>query len=288
MSSNDKCTKCALKMSWIGLWDSLLLALFKGVIGLVTRSHALMASALYSFHDVISGAAVLVGLNVSVREPDDEHPYGHGNAEYIVSAFTSILIIGATIFLMVESSKIIFSGRHVTVHWAALGAALLSAIMNEAIYRYNTCAASQINSPAMLTHAKHHRADAISSLAVAIAIVMNRMGLLWADPLVAVFEAVHLIVLSVEILYHGGSGLMDKAIAESDVSLIREVAGSVNHVKAIQNIKTRQIGRNIWVDLYVHLSASKTVSESHEISERIREGLMRRMKHLGRINVIYV
>jgi len=95
MPGNDKCVKCASRLSWIGIWDSAFLALFKGVIGILTGSRALTASALYSLHDVISGVAVLIGLKIATRPADREHPYGYGNAEYIVCVFTSILILGS-------------------------------------------------------------------------------------------------------------------------------------------------------------------------------------------------
>ena len=100
MPGNDKCVKCASRLSWIGIWDSAFLALFKGVIGILTGSRALTASALYSLHDVISGVAVLIGLKIATRPADKKYPYGYGNAEYIVCVFTSILILGATVFLL--------------------------------------------------------------------------------------------------------------------------------------------------------------------------------------------
>ncbi len=288
MIENQKCVRCAATASWIGLWDSLLLALFKGVIGTLTHSRALMASALYSIHDVISGAAVIIGLKIAARPADEEHPYGHGNAEHIVSTLTSILILAATIFIMADSIKIISRAQHTPPHWAALCAAVISVLANEIIYRYNMCSVRHLNSPALLTHAKHHRADAISSAAVAIAILAGKMGFLWADPMVAIFEAVHLTILSGQILYHGGSGLMDRSIKESDIASIRKALSEMREVKKIKDIKTRQIGRNVWADVYVTLVPNKTVAEAHEISCRIRRSLKGLMKRLETVNVIYV
>ncbi|MHC4763419.1 MAG: cation diffusion facilitator family transporter, partial [Planctomycetota bacterium] len=117
MSDKDKCSKCASRLSWIGIWDSAFLALFKGVIGILTGSRALTASALYSLHDVISSVAVLIGLKVATRPADKEHPYGYGNAEYIVCVFTSILILAATVFLLGDSIRVIFMGEHAPPHW---------------------------------------------------------------------------------------------------------------------------------------------------------------------------
>jgi cation diffusion facilitator family transporter len=285
MPEKQKCIKCASRLSWIGLWDSVFLALFKGVIGVLTGSRALTASALYSLHDVISGAAVLVGLRIATRPADEEHPYGYGNAEYIVCVFTSILILGATVLLLGDCIRIIFRGEHAPPHWAALGAAVISVITNELIYRYNICAYRNMNSPALLAHAKHHRADVISSLAVVVAIMGSSIGYRFLDALVAIFEAGHLIFLSVEIFYQGGSGLIDRAIQDSDVSLIRQVLFDMSDVKKVRDIKTRQIGRSVWVDLYVSLPAEKTIAEVNAISGRIRQSIKNRIEHLGNVNV---
>jgi len=286
MPEKDKCVKCAARLSWIGIWDSAFLALFKGIVGILTGSRALTASALYSLHDVISGVAVLIGLKISTKPADKEHPYGYGNAEYIVCVFTSILILGATVFLLGDCIRIIFMGEHAPPHWAALTAAIVSVAANEVIYRFNICAYKHMNSPALLAHAKHHRADVISSLAVVIAIIGGAFGYRSLDAVVAVFEAGHLLYLSIELLHHGGSGLIDRSIEENDVSLIRQHLSDMAEVKEIKDIKTRQIGRSVWVDLYVSLPPDKTIAEVNVISARIRYGLTERLEHLGNVNVI--
>ena len=137
MHSKDKCIKCAFRLSWIGIWDSAFLALFKGVIGILTGSRALTASALYSLHDVVSGVAVLIGLKIAKRPANKKHPYGYGNAEYIVCVFTSILILGAMVFLLGDCIRIIFMAEHFPPHWAALAAAVISVVANKIIYRFN-------------------------------------------------------------------------------------------------------------------------------------------------------
>lgn len=286
MTKIEKCNKCATRISWIGVWDSLFLAIFKGVIGLLTHSQALTTNALYSLHDVVSGVAVLISLKISSQPPDKKHPYGHGNAEYIVGVFTSVLILAATIFLVGESIRIIFMGEQVVPHWAALGAAGISVFANEVIYRFNICASKHMNSPALKTHGTHHRADAISSFAVVIALIAGMLGYHFLDPIVAIFEAVHLTYLSIELLYHGGCGLVDRAIKESDVAVIRQVVADLPDVEGVHGIKTRQIGRRVWVDLHVSLPVHKTMQEVAGISEEIRQGIHERVDYVGNVNIV--
>lgn len=284
----DKCISCARKISFIGLWDSLLLAVFKGIVGILTHSRALTASALYSVHDVISALAVLIGMKLSSRPVDEEHPYGYGNIEYIVSVFTSLLILGGTIFIFCDSIKIIFRGEHLPPHWAAFGAAVISLFTNEIIYRYNICAVKHINSPSLLAHAQHHRADVISSFAVVAAIIGGKFGFYFLDAVVAIFETVHLTHLSAEILYHGSLGLMDRSLDPRVVSNIRKTVSKVSNVKEVRNIRTRQIGRFFWVDLDICFPVDMPINEVSRISDRIRKMLFKKIRYLENINIIYV
>ena len=286
MPEKDKCIECAARLSWISVWDSAFLAFFKGFVGMLTGSRALTASALYSLHDVISGVAVLIGLKIATRPADEKHPFGYGNVEYIVCVFMSTLILGATVFLLGDCIRIIFMGEHAPPHWLALVAAVISVVTNEVIYRFNICAHKRINSPVLLAHAKHHRADVIASLAVVVAIVGSALGYRFLDVVVAIFETGHLLYLSIELLYHGGSGLIDRAIEESDVSLIRQALSDMPGVKEIRDIKTRQIGRSVWIDLYVSLPTDKTIAEVNVMSGQIRQCIGNKVEHLGNVNVI--
>ncbi len=112
------------------------------------------------------------------------------------------------------------------------------------------------------------------------------MGYYFLDVVVAVFEAGHLLFLSIELLYQGGSGLIDRAIEENDVSLIRQLLSDMTEVKEVKDIKTRQIGRSVWVDLYVSLPTDKTIAEINTISGWIRQSIGDRIEHLGNVNVI--
>ncbi|MHC4225962.1 MAG: cation diffusion facilitator family transporter [Planctomycetota bacterium] len=286
MPDKDKCIRCASRLSWISILDSAFLAIFKGVVGMLAGSRALTASALYSLHDMISGVAVLIGLKVAGKPADKEYPYGYGNVEYIVCVFTSIIILGATIFVLGDCIRVFFTGEHSPPSWAVLGAAVTAVLVNEVIYRFNICACRHMNSPALLAHAKHHRADAIASIAVIIAVIGGAMGFHFLDVVVGAFEAIHLLLLSIELLYHGGSGLIDRAIEEHDVSLIKQLLSDMAEVEEIREIKTRQIGRRVWVDLHVCLPADKTIEEVHAMSGRIRQSVGGKIDHLGNVNVI--
>ena len=287
MPSNDRCVKCADKYNWIGLFSSLFLAFFKGAIGAVTRSRALVLSAVYSFHDVISSVALMVGVEIATSPKDEHHPYGYGKMEYVITLFTSLIILGATFFLMAEAAAGILHGDHPSPHWAVFGIAFVSFAANETLYRFNNCAYRQLYSPAMMTHAKHHRADGISSLAVMLAVVGAKMGFHFIDTVVAVFECVHLIVLSGELLHHSGSELLDRAIDKKDIASILRIAREVTGRDSARHVRTRRLGRELFIELNLGLSGDVSLIEARKISSRLERVLMQRIAHVGSVHVLY-
>lgn len=286
-NSDDKCVRCVKKLSAIGLWDSFFLAIFKGVVGILTHSRALTMSAIYSFHDVISSLVVILGLRVAESPKDQSHPYGYGKMEYVISLFTSIVIFSATVFFLIDSTKVFLSGEHSPPHWAAFGAALISVFVNEIIYRYNICSYRRLNSPALLTHAKHHRADAIASGAVVLAVVGAKMGFHFLDTFVALFEAMHLMILSGEIIFSAITGLMDRSVDGEILTSIRSVVSQAAGSQFAGGVRARQTGRTLSVDLHLNLPDEITVSDAQRVSDRILSALRRNIRHVGEVNIVY-
>jgi cation diffusion facilitator family transporter len=288
MADNAKCVRCAYTLTWVGLWDSLLLALFKGAVGVFTHSRALTISAIYSVHDVISALAILFGMKEAERPADAEHPYGHGQMENVVSLLTGVIIFTATLFLLGEASLAIAFEKYPQPHWTALVGALIAALVEATIYGYNICAYRHINSPAILTHAQHHKADAISSVVVVFAVIGAKTeGWHFLDPLVAILEALHLLHLSGGIIYHAGLGLLDRSPGEAQLGTLRDAASRIAGPEAMKGVQARQVGRGLWVDLHLSLPPELSMDEAQRVSERVRNSLRRTVKHVDNVSIIY-
>lgn len=94
--------------SILGIIANLLLAIIKGVAGVLTNSKALIADAFHSASDVVSSFAVLIGIRAARKPPDPEHPYGHGKAENIATLIVSILLIIVGFEILLDSVQSIW------------------------------------------------------------------------------------------------------------------------------------------------------------------------------------
>ena len=243
----SKCISCASYIGWIGLGTNLVLMILKGFVGFVSGSQALVADAMYSAKDVITSLLVIVGLKVSGRPLDREHPYGHGKIEFILSMIISVVFLGVTSLLLIHAIQVLMDDNvHSSPHIIALWTAIISILVNVVMYFYSRCVSIEVNSPMVRTLSRHHHADATSSVAVALGIIgAHYLNMPWIDTAVAVFETAHLMYLGSDVFREAYKGLMDGSAPEEVKQEISHQALKVAGVEAVEELKTRLVGQDL-------------------------------------------
>jgi cation diffusion facilitator family transporter len=265
-----RCQACGNQFSLLNLVINLALAVIKTLIGLLASSRALLASALYSINDVLSAIIVLISMRVARRPADEDHTYGHGKAEFVAIGIVSTVLAGGVIFILFFSVADILKGVQAPPHLIALLVAAATMATNEFLARRGFCAARHLGSPALRTSAEHNRADAISSVATLIGVGGAALGLHLLDPIVAVFETLHIIWLSGSLLGHALRGLMDASLPPEKVAAISGACSRLPGVEGVVNLRTRQAGPQSWVDMEVAVAAGISVQEAHAVTRQVQ------------------
>jgi len=170
----------------MNFWANLGLCIVKLLGGILGGSQALIADAVHSLSDVIIAILVIVGLKVSSVPPDDDHHWGHGNIEFIVSAIIGTLLVCTAITITIVSLATIIRGDIYNPSILAVWAAAISVVANEIMFRHSLCVGLQMDSPAMIANAWENRSDVYSSLAVLVGVFGARMGFVVLDPIAAI------------------------------------------------------------------------------------------------------
>ncbi|MBF0541085.1 MAG: magnetosome biogenesis CDF transporter MamM [Nitrospirae bacterium] len=287
--SYKECGKCINSASWIAVFSNLVLFVFKAIIGYISGSRAILSDSLYSFKDFMMSAVVLVGVKISGKPADEDHPYGHGKIEFVAIFLISIFIIIGTLFLLVHSIKdvwYVYKGTDIAApKFIAFWAALISVVANYKLSTYLHCVGSKIKSPAMLANSKHNHSDAESSALVAAAIFGTRLGFHFLDPLAAVIETLDLIRLSVHMINDSLKGMLDSSISKVSLNQIQEIAMLVPGVRKISKLVARKVGSGIWVDIVIRVDQHQTLEEGHIISNQVRETIMKKIANITGINL---
>jgi len=164
----------------------LVLSAIKLFIGYISDSSALRADGLNNATDIIASVAVLIGLKLAQRPPDDDHAYGHWKSETIASMIASFIMFAVGIQVLVDGISTIFQGRNESPDMLAGYVGLVSAIVMYGVYRYNKRLAQKIDSKAVMAAAKDNISDAWVSIGATIGIFGSQFNMPWLDTFTAI------------------------------------------------------------------------------------------------------
>ncbi len=280
-----KCESCARKTIFAGILANLFLAAFKLFVGFMGRSRALIGSGLCNLSDVLSSIVVIIGVKYSRKPADSRYPYGYGKIEFIAQVVMSLLMIVGTLALILSSFIVIAKRLFVVQHAVVFFVAILSAVISAFIYKFSACGGTELNSPSLKAHAEHNKIDVISSLLVAIGVVMTHMGLHWVDPVIAIFEAAHVLHASVHIFQGGLKGMVDRNLPEEYLNNIREMVKSVKGIVAVKQVRARQTGRQVVLDISMQMDPNLSVLEAKRLNQTVRAYLRSEDRYIGHISI---
>ncbi len=285
-SDRERCARCARRVPWVTFFGNVGLTLYKGTVGIIGGSNALVADAVHSFTDIIGTTVILLSCRVSERPPDESHPYGHGKAEFLSAAFIYVVLTFLATALFVGGLVVILRWELHAPNIVTLLGAGISVYANLMMHKFGVCAGTRNNSPALLANAFENRADAISSVAVVIGIALGIYVHPICDSLAAMGVGVIIFSNCVVQLREALNGLLDRALPEKIVRRIVTVADSHEGVERVAFVKTRAVGAKYWVDLGITIRAGSAMAEAEAIAAELRRDLMTRSKHFATVEVI--
>lgn len=274
------------KVTLIGSVIDLLLGVVKLVVGLIAGSQALVADGVHSLSDLATDFLVIFAAKHAHREADAEHPYGHGRIETVATVVLGIALAVVAIGISIDAFRRMLSAEAVLQHgvWA-LAVALLSVASKEYIYHYTARVARRLRSNMLHANAWHSRSDAISSIIVVIGVGGAMAGFAYLDEVAAIAVALMIAKIAWDLLWKSLQELIDKALEPELVEDIRQRILEVNGVRACHMLRTRSSGSDSLVDVHIQVDPTLSVSEGHQIGERVRRQLISEVEHVADVTV---
>lgn len=276
MSKPHKATP-GLRSTIIGIVVNFLLALIKGVAGVLGNSYALIADAIESTSDIFSSLIVYFGLKISTKPRDACHPYGHGKAEPIAAILVTIALLVAAIIIIIQSIKEI-TNPHGAPEVFTLFVLVLVVLVKESLFRFVIKVGTETESTAVKTDAWHHRSDAITSAAAFVGIliaILGGEGFESADDYAALFASVIIITNAVRLFIPAFNELMDKSPDGRHRDEVIRITKLVPEVIDTEKCFIRKMGFDYFVELHIIVDANLTVKEGHEIAHRVKNKLLK-------------
>ncbi|OGV52894.1 MAG: cation transporter [Lentisphaerae bacterium GWF2_44_16] len=264
------------RVTWIGLIINVVLSILKLIFGLIGHSQALVADAFHSLSDLATDFAVLLGVKYWAVPPDEAHPYGHKRIETMVTSMIGLALAGVGVGIGYEALSTIRDSHDAHPGWIAFIVAVISIVSKEILYHWTKKIGKRIKSSAVVANAWHHRTDALSSIPVAIAIVVAVIypDLAYVDHLGALVVSVFIVYSAWEILKPTLFELSDASASKDVCEKIKELISSMDGIKSVHAIRTRRMGGGIYMDLHIMVDENLSVREGHEIARKARRKLL--------------
>ena len=263
--------KVGVKISINTILGNIILSIIKIFCGIVATSSAMIADGIHSLSDVFTTIGVIIGLKLSSKEADKEHPYGHEKIESISALFLSIILFIVAIVIGYSGIENIINKNYRVPGILAILAAIISIVSKEAMYYYTIIYAKRINSTSLMADAWHHRSDSLSSIGALIGIIGARMGYLVLDPLVAILICIIIIIISYNICKQSINQLIDASASDEKLMTIKTKIINTNGVIRIDNLKTRQHASKLYVDVDISVDSKISVEEGHNIATKVNK-----------------
>jgi cation diffusion facilitator family transporter len=277
--------QAAIKATYFSLIGNASLAVIKGLAGFFGNSYALIADAIESTTDIFSSFLVLFGIKYSSRPADENHPYGHGRAEPLITFIVVGFLITSATIIAYESILNIGTPHELPKSWTLIVLGLII-VWKEISFQLVMKKSIETNSSSLKADAWHHRSDAITSVAafigISIALFLGK-GYESADDWAALFASGFILYNSYLIFRPALGEIMDEHLYDDLVEEIRIVSHKVKGVIDTEKCFIRKAGMKYHVDLHAIVDATISVKEGHDISHRLKDTLREEIPQLGHV-----
>ncbi|MDE7414887.1 MAG: cation diffusion facilitator family transporter [Lachnospiraceae bacterium] len=275
-----------MKVSFVSIAANVILFVFKLFAGIIAHSGAMISDAVHSASDVFSTIVVIIGIKISSKKSDKEHPYGHERMECVAAIELATILAGTGMGIGYSALNKILSGDYATLEvpgFAALLAAIISIAVKEGMYWYTRINAKKIDSSALMADAWHHRSDALSSVGALVGIAGARLGFPVCDAVASLCICFFIAKAAYDIFKDAVDKMVDKACDEETENELKNCALAQEGVLGVDLLRTRVFGNKIYVDIEIRADGDETLREAHGIAERVHDSIERefvKVKHI--------
>ncbi len=271
------------KIALISSLVNFFLSLLKLFAGFISNSASVIAEGLHSFVDVFSSFATYIGIKISEKPADKEHPYGHYRIETLVSFFIIFLLLVSIFGVIYEVYKRFAYNEKIEVSIISLTVMSLSALINEVMARIKISYGKKENSVALVLDGYHSRVDVLSSLVVFVGLLF---AIYWpyADLVAALLIVAYMLKTTFSLSSDIVNSLIGVSAGEEVEKKIQEIASNMK-VK-VSSLKTQKLGSKIGAEISIELPKNVSIDYAEKISEELKEKLMKEIGNLVLVTIV--
>jgi len=272
-----------LHAATFSVFVNVLLLSTKIIVGVASGSLGILAEAAHSLLDLLASGFAYTGIRSANRPLDEEHPYGHEKYENFSSLVQTALLGVTSIWIFYEAGLRLLTGFAIQINntlYYAIAIMIFAIIADFAVSRYLFQNARKYGSSALETDAYHFSTDIYSSSAVLLGLVAAKFGYVVVDPLAAIFVAVIMLTTSIRLGRKTTQVLLDAAPPKEITSKIRDVIADNRDITDFHDLRARQAGSSLFVDVSIHVRPNLSLEDAHNIANKLEKDIKTRVPNV--------
>lgn len=265
--------RLARKEGWYALVANFGLFFLKYWAGIASGSVALIADAWHTLSDSLSSVILLLGIRISAKPADHDHPFGHGRAEWIAALIIGTLLAVIGFSFLSESITKLRSHEGAYYGTLAIVVTSLSIVVKEALAQYAFWIYRKTGAKSVKADGWHHRSDAISSLLILVGILFGTRYW-WIDGAMGILLSFALFYAAYEIIMDSTNSIMGEKPGRQLVEKLKTLPLKVVKLDVeLHHIHIHNYGDHTELTCHIKLPPDMSLSKAHDIATKIENAI---------------
>lgn len=268
---NRKKPVALTRFAWLSIVAAIMTISLKTTAYMITGSVGLLSDAAESVVNLIAAIFALLMLSFAAQPADEEHPFGHGKAEYFASGLEGVLILVAATGIAWAAVDRLLHPMALEALSIGLGLSVLSTLINLAVARILLVTGRKYGSIALEADGHHLMTDVWTTVAILVGLGGYALtGWLPLDPIIAILAALQICWSGISLMARSIAGLLDRGLPAEELAQIEAIferyrAEGID----FHDLRTRQAGSHRLVTVHVLVPGDYTVKQGHDVTESI-------------------
>ena len=259
--------------SIFGIIGNIFLFIIKIIIGIISKSQAMIADSFNSGADIFASFMTYIGNRISSHPNDVDHNFGHGKAEYIFTMLISISMIVIALKLGFDSIINIINGNKLIFSWKLIIICFITVITKLFLFIYTNYIYKKTDSILIKSNMIDHRNDMIITIFTTISILFTKLDIYFLDGVTGLLISIWILITGVKLFKESYDVLMDKALDNRITNSIIAIIKKYNNIKKIGNIYSIPIGYKYIIVITIYVNGKMQTVKSHNIADEIEKDI---------------
>lgn len=268
---NDNNNRLARKEGWLALIVNLALFILKYWAGIISGSVALIADAWHTLSDSLTSIILLLGIKISSKPADHDHPFGHGRAEWIAALVIGTLLAVVGLNFLYDSISKLRGHQGAQYGIIAIVITIVSVVVKELLAQYAFWIYRKTGAKSVKADGWHHRSDSISSVLILVGILIGSQYW-WMDGILGILVSGALFYAAYDIIKESTHSILGEKPSKQLEEVIKSIPMKIiGRDVELHHIHTHNYGDHTELTCHIKLPPEMTLHNAHEIASKIEK-----------------